>query len=196
MPVRISISRKGNVEFATVSVASSDTVFWMNEDKDAAHWPVLNGVNLTLTQVAPAPSDNSVSWSVANAGGTPPFQITYGCSIDKHGAEKGIINVYADFGPLLPTSPATSFDGTVGTPFSQAVTAGGVGPYTFAVASGFPLGGGQTYGIPPGLALAAVSTGVVLSGTPTKAGTYLFTMQAGDSQHNSFEQQDYTVVIS
>jgi hypothetical protein len=99
--------------------------------------------------------------------------------------------VYLDFGP--GTTTATT---PVGTLFSLPVTAGVVGPYTLAVAPAVPLGGGQVYGLPPGLSLAAVSTGVVLSGTPIQAGSFLFTLQAADSLQNSFEQQNYTIVVT
>jgi hypothetical protein len=72
--------------------------------------------------------------------------------------------------PTITVSPTTAaVSGTVGTVFSQTYTSsGGVSPYSYAVSSGSP---------PPGLSL----TGAVLSGTPTTAGTYSFTIQSTDS---------------
>jgi hypothetical protein len=73
--------------------------------------------------------------------------------------------------PTITFSPATLTAGTVGTAYSQSISAsGGTAPYgSFQVASG---------ALPAGLTLS--SAGVV-SGTPTQAGTFNFTVQATDS---------------
>ncbi len=64
--------------------------------------------------------------------------------------------------------------GTTGTAYSQTLAAsgGGGGPFTFSLASG---------ALPPGVTL---SDGV-LSGTPTTAGTYNFSIQVTDSASNT-----------
>ncbi len=60
--------------------------------------------------------------------------------------------------------------GTVGVSYSgSASSSGGTGPYTYSISSG---------SLPPGLSL---SESGVLSGTPTTAGTYTFTVQSQDS---------------
>jgi subtilisin family serine protease len=68
---------------------------------------------------------------------------------------------------VITLSPATVPNGAVSTAYSQTFTAsGGTAPYTWA----------RTVGtLPPGLTL---SSGGVLSGTPTTAGTYSFSVQA------------------
>lgn len=71
---------------------------------------------------------------------------------------------------VVAVSPASLPGGVAGTPYSTALTAtNGSGPYTFAVTSG---------SLPPGLSLSA---GGALAGTPTKGGSYTFTVQASGS---------------
>jgi uncharacterized protein YhjY with autotransporter beta-barrel domain len=73
--------------------------------------------------------------------------------------------------PTITLAPASLTAGTVGTAFSQTVTAsGGAGPYTYAPTAG---------SLPAGLSLNA-STGAI-TGTPTAGGTFNFTVTATDS---------------
>jgi hypothetical protein len=81
--------------------------------------------------------------------------------------------------PLMITT-ATLPNGVVGTSYSQTVTASQ--PATFAVTSG---------SLPPGLTLASGGT---LSGTPTQAGSFTFTITAMGTVGGS-AGQIYTVVI-
>jgi hypothetical protein len=74
--------------------------------------------------------------------------------------------------PLVITSGACCPDGTVGTAYHTNFFAdGGVQPYTWSISSGQ---------LPPGLKLAA-SPPAGLSGTPTTAGTFSFTVAVTDS---------------
>ncbi len=70
----------------------------------------------------------------------------------------------------VAVSPATLPGGTVAVAYSQTVTAsGGTGPYSFAITAG---------AVPAGLSL---SLSGVLSGTPTAAGSFNFTVTANDN---------------
>jgi hypothetical protein len=72
--------------------------------------------------------------------------------------------------PIITVNPATLPNGTVGTAYNQVITAtGGTAPYTFAVSSG---------ALPTGLTLNA-TTGAI-TGSPTTAGTFTFTITATD----------------
>jgi large repetitive protein len=70
--------------------------------------------------------------------------------------------------PVLAITLATASSGTVGAAYSQAITAtGGAGPSTYA----WSLAGGT---LPPGLTFSAAG---VLSGIPTTAGSFTFSVQ-------------------
>ncbi len=88
---------------------------------------------------------------------------------------------------LLALSPTTLPDGEVGTLYpDQTITAsGGSGSYTFSLFSG---------AVPDGLTLSPAGA---LSGTPTTAGTFPFTVQATDDADNTITgTQNYTIIIT
>jgi hypothetical protein len=73
-------------------------------------------------------------------------------------------------GVTLTLSPTTLPNGTVGTSYSTQISAsGGTSPYTYSKTSGT---------LPTGLTLSSAG---LLSGTPTAAGPYTFTVTATDS---------------
>jgi hypothetical protein len=89
--------------------------------------------------------------------------------------------------PTITLTPATLPAGELGAPYSsQAITAsGGVSPYTYKVSSG---------ALPNGLTLS--STGV-LSGTPTLANTYSFTIVATDGSSGTYSGSNaYSILIA
>lgn len=72
--------------------------------------------------------------------------------------------------PTITLAPSSLSAATGGQAYSQAVSAtGGSGSYTYSLSSG---------ALPPGIAL---SSGGTVSGTPTTAGSYIFTITATDS---------------
>jgi Ice-binding-like/Putative Ig domain/IPTL-CTERM motif len=80
--------------------------------------------------------------------------------------------------------PPTLPDGTTGTAYNQTITAsGGLASYIFTVIAG---------SLPPGF--NPLTTGGVLSGTPTMAGTFSFTVMATDSRGCS-GTREYTIKI-
>lgn len=88
--------------------------------------------------------------------------------------------------PPVPTITTTSLpNGTVGTAYSQTVSAtGGTPAYTWSISAG---------SLPPPLTINA-SSGVI-SGTPTTAGTYSFTVKVTDSNSQTATQA-LSIVIS
>lgn len=88
--------------------------------------------------------------------------------------------------PVITLSPTSLGAGQVGAAYSQSVSAsGGTAPYTYTASAGLPAG-------------LTLSTGGVLSGTPTAAGTFNFSIDAQDSTTggSGFSgSQNYTVTI-
>jgi hypothetical protein len=88
---------------------------------------------------------------------------------------------------LAITSNATLPAGTVGVSYNTSLGAtGGTPPYTWSLVSG----GGS---LPSGLALSASG---VISGTPTSAGTFTFTIQVADSAGHTAQKVFSLVVAS
>ncbi|MFH0996990.1 MAG: IPTL-CTERM sorting domain-containing protein [Pseudomonadota bacterium] len=82
---------------------------------------------------------------------------------------------------LLPAPPLSQ--GTVGVAYSKTITAsGGTGSYTFSITAG---------SLPTGLS----RTGGLISGTPTTAGSYTFTVTATDVL-GCTGLQAYTIVVN
>ncbi|HEV8232242.1 MAG TPA: putative Ig domain-containing protein, partial [Thermoanaerobaculia bacterium] len=128
-------------------------------------------VSFTVQVNATSGTINNVDYTIEGQGVSPIFgppvstTVTEGC-------------------PAITLSPSVLPGGSVGSSYSQSITAsGGTAPYVFSVTSGL---------LPPGLSL---SSGGVLSGTPTSGGSYSFTVTATDANQCS-GSQSYAISIS
>ncbi len=94
--------------------------------------------------------------------------------------------------PTQPQSPMTIGpptlpSGTIGVVYAAALAVtGGTAPYSWSIASGGP---------PPGVSLVPSGSAVQLTGGPTTAGTFTFTVRVNDSA-NQTATQEYSVAIS
>jgi len=87
--------------------------------------------------------------------------------------------------PIITVNPATLPNGNLGTAYSQTVSgSGGTAPYTFTISSG---------ALPTGLVLNGGSGAI--TGTPTTAGTFTFTITATDAAGCTGSRL-YTVTIA
>ena len=127
----------------------------------------------------------------STAGGTFNFTITATDSSSLPGPFSGSRAYTLVVNPATVVLPATALaNGTVGAPYSAAVTpaSDGTAPYGYAVTAG---------ALPGGLTLSA-STGAI-SGTPGALGTYNFSITATDSSTGSgpyAATQSYSVVVT
>jgi hypothetical protein len=113
--------------------------------------------------------------------GTSNFTVTATDTIGATGTQSYGLAVAA--ASMITLSPSSLPGATVGTAYSQTITAtGGASPYTFTVTSG---------SLPDGLTL---STAGVLSGIPTTTGTANFTVTATDT-NNATGSQSYGLVV-
>ncbi len=114
-----------------------------------------SGTSITYTPTASYSGPDSFTYTATNAAGTSsPATVTITVSP-----------------PTITLGPTTLTSGAVGTTYNQTVSAtGGTSSYTYAVTSG---------ALPNGLSLSA-TTGAI-SGTPTAAGSFTFTITATDS---------------
>lgn len=109
--------------------------------------------------------DNTVS-GTPTAGGTFNFTVT---ATDSQGFEGTRAYTLVVAPPTIAIAPTTLPAPSIGTAYSQAISAsGGTGSYTYAVTAG---------ALPAGFSLVSG----VLSGTPTAGGTFNFTLTASDS---------------
>lgn len=200
MSILIHIKREnGIVSFETASVIAADLVVWVNQDKEAAHWP-----SLSPNQIGAAPSPNSSDVPAPGptvAGANPPYSVSYKCLLEGHENETGTINVFNAFSAATAKLPDAKLNQPLPTPVPVAT--GGQSPYTInsqlfqVVAGGNIVQQGQG-GVGPGLTLSATTdnTGLTVSGTPTVAGTYTFTFDATDAMGLNVQQTQFTMNIA
>ncbi len=119
------------------------------------------------------PAGLSLGTSTGIISGTPTTVGSFGFTVKVTDSAGGIatrvLSITIKVAPFITT--ASLPNGEVGIAYSRTLAAaGGTSPYTWSVSAG---------ALPPGLTLAP-STGI-LSGTPTTAGTYSFTIKVTDS---------------
>jgi len=114
------------------------------------------------------------------AAGPFTFTVTATDSARNMGSQQYTLTITA---PTITLTPTTLPAATVGVAYSQTLTAmGGTPPYTFAATGMLPTG-------------LTLSTGGLLSGTPTAGGPFTFTVTATDTNGFTGTQQ-YTITVT
>jgi hypothetical protein len=126
------------------------------------------------------PTDGSVVYApAAGFTGTDSFTYTIADPAGVEATATVMVTVTS-----ITITPASLPSAQVGVNYSQQLTAsGGAGPYTFTISSGT---------LPAGLSL---SSGGLLTGTPTVGGSFTFTAQVTDST-NSTGNQSFTLIVN
>ena len=130
----------------------------------------VNGTPVTMTAASPDNGRYSGTYTPTSGG---PLVVT--ATVTINGSSDVATASGTASGGNSPTITTTSLPGgTVSQAYSQSVTAtGGTGPYSWSVISG---------SLPPNLSLSPTGTpSATISGTPTTAGTYNFTVQVTDN---------------
>ncbi len=214
----ITTTFAGLPEGSILTVAGQQLIIsYLNDSVTLTTRPSFTFSPSTLANVSVG---TSYSQQLAVTGGTAPYtfavtsgSLPAGLSLSTAGLLEGTATVAGSFtftvtatdsspspGPFggpqtytlvvkpITLSPGTLPDAQVGVSYQQALTAsGGTGPDTFTVTSGM---------LPAGLSLSPAG---VLSGQPTTAGTFTFTLQASDSSPSPGPftgAQTYTLVVN
>jgi hypothetical protein len=134
---------------------------------------------------------NPINPSTGQITGTPtttvgsPFSFTVRATDTLNQFDSQALSITIDLPAPPNITPRTFPNGTVGTPgYNEQVQAtGGIGNLSWSISGGL---------LPPGLDINSV-TGLI-SGEPTTAGTYNFTVQVTDTIPQS-DTQDFSITI-
>ncbi|PHV46741.1 hypothetical protein CSQ91_28270, partial [Janthinobacterium sp. BJB301] len=172
---------------ATLSNPTAETAYSATLSATGGTAPYSYAVVGTLPAGLSLNGATGVLSGTTNVAGSFPFSIKVTDSSTGVGAPFSASNSYtlAVAAPVLTLTPASLAAIRAGDAYSQTFTAaGGIAPYAYSVSSG---------ALPTGLVLNA-ATGIV-SGTPTVAGSYNFTLQAKDA-HQFTVQQALTLQVN
>jgi outer membrane autotransporter protein len=137
--------------------------------------------NGTAPYTFPSASGLPVGMVLSSSGllsGTPTQAGTFNITINVSDSTTGPSTPYTTpvsltltiVAPTITVSPPSLTNATVGTGYSQSMSAsGGTAPYSFSASAGLPTG-------------LTLAPGGTLSGTPTTAGDFNFTVTATDAQ--------------
>jgi hypothetical protein len=171
---------------STLTTASGSTVSVINGGSSCnrVYWQV--GSSATLGTATAFAGDILALTSITLTTGAS----TSGKLLARNGAvtlDTNSVNI-CGAGPLcgvITVNPPTLANGSIGTAYNDTVTAsGGTAPYTFSVSSG---------ALPTGLLLNPATGNI--SGSPTVAATFNFTITAADAG-GCFGSRPYTIAIA
>lgn len=171
-PVSATVAYGSNANPITLNITGGTPTSVAVATAPAHGTAIASGTSITYTPTVGYGGPDSFTYTASNSSGTSaPATVTITVSP-----------------PTITVSPPSLPDATVGAAYSQTLSAsGGAAPYSFSLTAG---------ALPPGLALASSGS---LSGTPTAAGTYNFTVAATDSSTGDgpyTASRAYTLVVA
>lgn len=146
----------------------------------------VSGTGVAVTgAVYNSPTSVTLSLTIANGAATGARDITITNPDGQSATGVGIFTVNAGPCSGAAMTPGSLPGGTVGTAYSQSVSVtGGSGTYSYSISSG---------ALPPPL---GISSAGLISGTPTAAGTYTFTVHGASTPPGCDVFQPYTIQIT
>ena len=178
--VPLTINASGGTDLGgTVGQAFAQD-FFLSGGAGPYTWAVAAGQlppGLTLqTTAGPRDANNELAGTPTTAG-----TFTFTMRLTDYAGQQATQQFSFSVDPPLQISTTPLATGTVGVPYSRDLIAhGGAPPYSWFVVNNINE-------LPPGLTLGATPPDFnnVLTGTPTKAGTFSFPMQVQDAQDNT-----------
>ncbi|MFI4869287.1 MAG: beta strand repeat-containing protein [Steroidobacterales bacterium] len=159
---------------------------------------------VVTASVAADVNNAGVTWSMSGVGvltGQTPTSVTYNAPASATGGVDATITATSVVNPASTASvtlvvlgtpimnPPQLFPGNVNVAYGANITvAGGLAPFTWVLAA-------NSGALPPGIVLNGSTTAISsISGTPTTAGSYTFTVQATDT-NNKVASQTMTMTV-
>lgn len=150
---------------ATLAGATAGTFYSQNISSTGGAGKVTYTLSAGTAPPGLSLTADGILWGMPSKTGTFQFTVT---ATDQNGCQ-GTLIYSMTVCPAITITPLALPGGTVGTSYNQAFSSsGGAGTMAYAISAGTQ---------PPGLNL---SSGGVLSGTPTASGTFAFTVTASD----------------
>jgi hypothetical protein len=182
-PIPLGLGEVGRAGGTTMP-AWSNIVTWSHTGGNTGHVR-----DLFAARLAAGKQNAPIIWFSDNLGG-PNWIHTPGVNGEDQSGIQAELAAWVD--NLAPQAPGTTVvvtttslpNGALGVAYNQALTVtGGSAPYTWATLTG---------ALPTGLSLSAAG---VISGTPTVAGTYNFTVKATDAGANVGNSGPLQIII-
>ena len=193
--IKITRSAQGTGVFPPAEVTQSQLVYWKNNDPVSPHWPVFPAQPGVGPRFQTGPGDTSDpvqpygSTTAISPGSTQV--VNYGCQIQNHESEAGVITVWPDF--LVASIQNNNIynqlpDGSVGSAYAPVqLTTGGKPGYSHTLSDAV---------LPAGITVTDGAAGVTVGGTPTVAGSdFAFTVHCRDALGNKVDQT-FTLAVT
>jgi Putative Ig domain len=180
-PYSITASTPVTVDPTTLPAGTAGTAYSQTVTATGGTGPYTYAATGTLPAGLSLNASTGVISGTPSVAGSSNFTITATDSVGGTGARSYTVTV----NPAVEVNPSSLPGGTVGTAYSQVVSAtGGSGaPYTYGVVGSLPVG------------LSLNTSSGVISGTPTASGSSTFTISATDT-NGAVGTRAYTLTMN
>jgi len=177
----VSLAVSGGVTQLSEGTATTVSAIVSNDVNNAGvSWSLIGAGTLT------SPTNTTVIYAGPTSGVTGAVSAEITATSIANGANTATVTLITFGTPVI--NPRTQFPANVNVAYEADISAqGGTAPFTWTLTSGT---------LPPGLALNGSSTAITsITGTPTTAGTYSFTLQTVDA-NSAIASVPVTLVVN